>query len=287
MKKLILTKGLPASGKSTWAKAEMKKHPGMYKRVNRDSLRLMLDNEQFNPKREKFITIAQRQLILSAIAEGFHVMVDDTNLNPKYVSQFKELVKGKAEVVIKDFTDAPLERCIEWDLKREASVGKDVIMRFYNDWIKPKEKTVKWNDKLPTAIICDLDGTLCKMVDRSPYDWDKVDTDIVNPPVKDVLVRYQDDGIKTIFLSGRDGSSRDKTMDWLLENGCFRVSGKPELRMRKAGDCRKDSIVKRELYDAHVKGKYNVLFVLDDRNQVVDLWRDLGLTCFQVAEGNF
>lgn len=57
--------------------------------------------------------------------------------------------------------------------------------------------------------------------------------------------------------------------------------------MRKSGDMRKDSIVKREMFDEHIRGRYNVNFVLDDRNQVVELWRSMGLTCLQVADGDF
>ena len=57
--------------------------------------------------------------------------------------------------------------------------------------------------------------------------------------------------------------------------------------MRAAGDNRKDAIVKRELYQRAVAGVYSIAFVLDDRNQVVDMWRkDLGLPCFQVNYGN-
>ena len=58
--------------------------------------------------------------------------------------------------------------------------------------------------------------------------------------------------------------------------------------MRATGDVRKDWIVKKELYKAHVKGQYFINFILDDRNQVVDLWRlDLGLPCLQVNYGDF
>ena len=57
--------------------------------------------------------------------------------------------------------------------------------------------------------------------------------------------------------------------------------------MRQAGDNRDDRIVKREIYEREIKGRYNVRFVLDDRNKVVALWRDLGLPCFQVADGDF
>ena len=57
--------------------------------------------------------------------------------------------------------------------------------------------------------------------------------------------------------------------------------------MRKNGYNKKDSIVKKEIFDEYIKDKYYVEFILDDRNQVVDMWREMGLTCLQVAEGNF
>jgi hypothetical protein len=58
--------------------------------------------------------------------------------------------------------------------------------------------------------------------------------------------------------------------------------------MRRTGDRRKDSVVKRQMYERTVAGKYDVLFVLDDRNQVVDMWRkELNLACFQVDYGDF
>jgi hypothetical protein len=58
--------------------------------------------------------------------------------------------------------------------------------------------------------------------------------------------------------------------------------------MRKTGDMRKDSLVKEEIYNSNIAPNYNVFLILDDRDQVIDLWRNkLGLTAFQVAYGNF
>ncbi len=74
-----------------------------------------------------------------------------------------------------------------------------------------------------------------------------------------------------------------KTAEWLNDHH-FPIG---ELHMRKTGDRRKDAIVKGELFDANVRGRYNVLLVLDDRDQVVKYWRSLGLNCWQVNEGAF
>jgi hypothetical protein len=57
--------------------------------------------------------------------------------------------------------------------------------------------------------------------------------------------------------------------------------------MRSTGDHRQDSIIKQEIYQQQICGQYNIKLVLDDRQQVVDMWRDLGLTVFQVAAGDF
>jgi predicted kinase len=284
MKKVKLTRGIPGSGKSTWAKEQLHKYPGRYKRINRDALRLMFDDEQFNPKREKFITIMEKQLILSALEEGFHVIVDDCNLNPKYVNQFKELVKGKATVEIIDFTHIPLETCIKQDLKRLASVGKDVITDMYNAYLKPKILPITYDPHLVDIIICDLDGTLSLMNGkRGAFEWKKCIHDDINEPVKDILQRYSELSVPIYLFSGRSDVSKDETIQWLKNHSI----GYDLLDMRKDGDDRSDTIVKKEMYEKHVKDKYNVLFVLDDRAKIVEQWRSLGLTCLQVAEGNF
>ena len=57
--------------------------------------------------------------------------------------------------------------------------------------------------------------------------------------------------------------------------------------MRRTKDFRKDAIVKTELFEAHIRGQFEVLFVLDDRDQVVEMWRQMGFACLQVAPGNF
>lgn len=60
-----------------------------------------------------------------------------------------------------------------------------------------------------------------------------------------------------------------------------------ELFMRPAGDTRNDAVVKLELFDQHIRDRYDVLRCYDDRARVVAAWRSIGLTVFQVADGNF
>ena len=147
------------------------------------------------------------------------------------------------------------------------------------------------------AIICDLDGTLALKHDgRSWYDASTSDLDNPNEPVLALLRFVQEanwHGLNTeqdcqiIFLSGRQEKDREPTEKFLEKH---RLNRYP-LFMRTTDDFRNDTIIKKELYEENIKGNYEILFVLDDRNSekspVVDMWRELGLACFQVADGNF
>ena len=139
----------------------------------------------------------------------------------------------------------------------------------------------------PTAIICDVDGTVALMHgNRGPFDWDKVSTDKPNQWVIDLIVSYYNGtSCQVIFLSGRCDECFDDTKAWLEEY----VDIPFELYMRpKAQEFEKDAKIKHEIYVNQIKPKYNVQFVIDDRKQVVDMWRNVaGLKVAQVAEGNF
>jgi predicted kinase len=294
MKKVILTRGLPASGKSTWAKKLIDDNPGMYKRISKDDLRSMLDNSKWSKGNEKFVLKVRDTLILESLEAGYHVIVDDTNLSDKHERTIKELVKGLATVEIQDFTDIPLEVCIERDLQRLHSVGERVIRRWYNDYLKPKPPIIEYNPSLPDAAIVDIDGTLALINGRNPYDTAKCEEDGLNKPIVDIIVKYttghyesvSDNDSCTLYIllvSGRSEEYRPQTEAWLKKHEI----SYDELYMRKNDDNRKDAIIKREIYDEHIKDKYNVRFALDDRNQTVAVWRSLGLVCLQVADGDF
>jgi len=120
---------------------------------------------------------------------------------------------------------------------------------------------------------------------RGPYESHKYLTDVPNPQVADFVRAERAAGNIVIYLSGRDSNGRTDTFRWLKNHNL--ADDYTTLWMRPAGDKRKDSIVKQELYEMYVKDNYYVRFVLDDRQQVVDMWRDIGLTCFQVAPGDF
>lgn len=150
--------------------------------------------------------------------------------------------------------------------------------------MQPDHTTDQTTENLPRAVLVDIDGTLAERGDRSPYDWQRVGEDQPRPAVIELVQTLAAARRHTIILmSGRDEVCRRQTELWLdAQPVPFHA-----LHMRPHKDNRKDAIVKAELYRQHVEGRYQVAFVIDDREQVVKMWRGLGMDCFQVAEGNF
>jgi predicted kinase len=281
-KTLYMTVGLPASGKTTWAKAKIAENPGSCKRINKDDLRAMLDGGKWSRDNEKFILSTRDAIVSSALAAGKHVIVDDTNLAPKHQAVLSELAKKNgATLEIVSFLGVSLDECIERDRKRANYVGEKVIRGMWNQFLAPAAPVVEVNPDLPYCVIVDIDGTVALMNGRGPFDWHSVHTDTPNVPVCHLVRGVQD---KVIFMSGRDSVCRTATEQWLFAN---ELIGGCDLFMRPEGDVRDDRIVKEEIYRREVEGKYNVRYVIDDRDKVVRLWRSLGLTCLQVAEGDF
>ncbi len=141
-------------------------------------------------------------------------------------------------------------------------------------------------DDVPrSAWLVDLDGTLAIRRNRGPYQWNYVGED---GPNLSVVIAVQalsaHPAISAIIaITGREETARRQTVLWLdAQNVPF-----DELLMRSQGDMRPDEVVKEEMYQRQIVSRFKVLGVFDDRDRVVAMWRRLGLTCFQVADGNF
>jgi len=135
---------------------------------------------------------------------------------------------------------------------------------------------------LDPVYLVDIDGTVAIKGDRDIYDGSKAYLDTPNWNVVRIIRMLQKTH-RIVYMTGRDAEHRRVTAEWLKTNGLIAH----ELHTRPLGDKRKDSTVKHELFNQHIRGKYNVTGVFDDRNQVVEMWRAIGLTVFQVADGNF
>jgi len=132
------------------------------------------------------------------------------------------------------------------------------------------------------AIIFDIDGTLAKNNTRGHFEWDKVSEDSVNIPIMNMLDAYVNMGYRILILSGRDEVCLEDTKKWLKDNGIIYDL----LLLREKGNKEKDVVIKRRMYE-QIENEYSIELVVEDRDQVVKMYRDLGLTCVQVDYGNF
>lgn len=302
--KLIATIGLQASGKTTWARDWVAEDPINRVRVERDVLREML-GFGFVKENEKFVLDLRNNLIENALKCGKSVVVSDTNFPWRTIRELRSIARTNgAEFEVQDFTAVSVDICIGRDASRDpylsgrSPVGKKVIIDFYDRYLKgkpypyplpPEEAETVWEPYVPTpdlpwAVIVDIDGTLAKMNGRSPYDWSRVFEDDVNESVADhVWMLKRKTSMKVILLSGRDSAARGETERWLTH---YNIPY-DELHMRAEGDKRRDDLVKYELFNQNIRNNYRIDYVLDDRDQVVKMWRELGLSCWQVEYGNF
>ncbi|MEU7069932.1 AAA family ATPase [Streptomyces narbonensis] len=297
--------GLPASGKTTAARALQAEAEGRVRRVNLDDLRTMLDVPA--PERgrshahERTVLDIQDAAVRSAVDDGFDVVVDNTHLTPHIPKRLKAAVTGRpVTFVVHDFTHVPVDECVRRDAARERPVGEEIIRiladkhakatrggwRLTAEWLggEPAGTPYVPDPALPSAVMCDIDGTLALRGDRGPYDFTRCDIDLLNVSVRDALRAFRAaESDRIVLLSGRSEDHREITEAWLARHDV----PYDELWMRASGDGRGDDIVKAELFDAQVRHRYAVRVSLDDRDRVVALWRRMGLPTWQVNYGNF
>jgi predicted kinase len=293
---LTLLIGCPASGKSTYAEWMVKTAPKTM-RISRDEIRFAQFQDVMDAVTESMITKIINAQIKALLSNGWNVILDNCHTKLEYIKQPIMAFNELATIEFKLF-DLPLDELYIRNESRARKVPKKVIENMYNQLQKVKQdfdfKAVKkvtknieyavQNSNLPKAIICDLDGTLALMNGRNPFDASKCDEDLLNEPVANVLKNYKKLGYQVLLVSGREEKFKEPTLKFLE----IHAIAFDDLIMRKTSDSRKDSIIKTEIYNEFIKDKYFVEFVLDDRNQVVDTWRnDLKLPCFQVFYGDF
>ena len=135
MNKLIICRGIPASGKSTWAKQWVLEDPEHRVRINQDDIRLML-GKYWVPNREPLVQHIQKEALIEALDRGYDIVVDNTNLNKKVLDFYRALVidHGNHAIEFKDFFDTSLSVCIERDKNRDVQVSEKIIRNFYNNY---------------------------------------------------------------------------------------------------------------------------------------------------------
>lgn len=318
---ILILSGLPASGKTTESLRWVAEDPRLRRRINYDDIRVRL----YGCKGETYFTQRPKQVRFNeetVKAEALHdarswlttnpiehsIVVDNTNLTDRARSPWVNLGKELGiEVVLQD-VDTPVAECVRRDRQRKGDdrVGRAVIERMalttgWIDWDSPEYGNGKF-------VVVDIDGTLSDPSHRLHHVWDvtslgdvsangqnrlkprwglfhaEVDKDLPKPVIVD-LVKHLAHWFRIIIVSGRspEHGCGIKTEEWLDTH--LGENYYDHLFMRAAGDYKPDYEHKQEILDLLPKDR--IAFVLDDRDQVVDMWRKNGLTCLQCAEGAF
>lgn len=314
-RKLILTRGIQGSGKSTWAKQWCHEDPEHRVRFNNDDIRNML-GDYWVPNRENLVKELKNTFAKASMLSGKDIIIDNMNLNPKEIEYWEGLVEynndyytGRRgenppqyqakyfyELEFKDFF-IPVEECIRRDAMRPNPIGEKVIKatwRRYRDFIIQEDiknmlkRNPKHVDGGSLAILVDMDATLCLNTSGRPFYGEGAAENMWSDTQIDgtcALVKAMYEKCKVFIVTGREGTPEiiESTKKW-LERHDIKVD---ELFFRPVGDYSPGPDCKRRIYEENIKGKYNVQFVLDDSSKCVKMWREQGLICLQPNEGKF
>ena len=320
--------GLPASGKSTYCRELMEREPNKWARVSWDDLRHETSNYKFTKANEARVIERGWGAARDAAADGYNLLIDNTNLNHSTIGRWTELAEELGMTVELIKFRVPVDECVRRDALRDGKyseggkqVGRVIIerMALANHMIEfPKYKKI---------VIVDMDGTLANCEHRSRpkekhcqpckgtgkvrgYDGKEFKAELCcqdcggkghvtgtdwkffytpglieqDPPFPVVVewVRALHEVYTVLIVSGRGADiAAEGTVNWLAKHNV----PYDHIFMRASGDHRDDVEVKQDILNMLPKDR--IAFTIDDRNRVVEMWRKNGLTCYQVAEGDF
>lgn len=286
-KQAIVTIGPPGCGKSTYAQRFIKNG---WTEINRDNVRFKNKERDYYNYRgnEHKVTLTWNKELEDAIEIGNNIIISDTNLNLERLGNLKEKLSQAGYVVTEKHFQVDFEELLRRNNQRLGGVSYENLLNFYkrqqnqyNELFVPYEV----DESLPWIYIFDIDGTLAERGDRSPFDMSKVDLDTPIRHVVEIFHQLWFSGKQIFFFSGRSEDGREKTIQWM--NKKLEVDEKLArecLFMRQLGDNRKDYIVKAEMFNENVRGKFNVACVFDDRKQVIEqCWNILGVPVVNVG----
>lgn len=308
--KAIVTVGISASGKTTWANDFCKQANrggtdggGLWTIVCRDDIRRKILSDKHKRdiqdgelwklwkfKDEDKVSDVYKAELEAAAVDGRNVICCDTNLTAKHRNALiNSLTELGFAVELKEFP-VSIEDAWRRDAARADGVGHSVIAKQMRQWDEYVDrKTINNTDKeypytpRKCAIVVDIDGTLAhNKSGRGWFEYDKVHLDEVDKTVRYIVDGFKDKNFSVIVMSGREGTGecRALTEKWLRDNKV----PYDYLFMRKAGDFRADNIVKEELFWEYVHEDFSVECVIDDRPGVARMWRSIGLKTLQVGD---
>lgn len=274
---------------------------------------------------EEFITKIEYEKIARILGAGKKVIVDNTNLRKKYVKEYVKLaidfdihedevtmisipvslqdaiarVKARGE---RNVSEKRINSQIETLKGASWTIGEcfaELEGYIPKTWfVPPFPVEADTHNNCKNALICDLDGTLAhrKLETypyphlRSFYDYDAAEHDDFSPLVREVLIAMKvARGIKIIFVSGRKNDSEKATVKFLknigLDDDYLLFMRDPSIDSHDGKDD-PDDVVKYRLFNENIRGKFNIIGVIDDRKRVLALWEALGLEVMNVGKLN-
>jgi len=295
MPKLIILRGIPASGKSTYAQKWVMEDPANRVRINRDDIREALTGDATNHSREKEVTQYQEALIERALKEGKDVASDNTNLNTKFLPDtIKKAQAVGATVEHKDFP-ITVDEALRRNAGRERKVPEDVIRRMYKS-LGPKGEFPVFPGSYPTkpftapnsrkpAVCFDMDGTLNDVsgvrhfIDPQPgakkrfKDFDSFHRMSEFEPAHEAVLQLAKDahesGYAVLITTARSEPYRETTQKWLDDHNVPYEN----IFMRGEKDYRKDYDVKKDMF-TEIDKHYDVVRCVDDNPQAIQAWKE-------------
>ena len=305
-KKLILTRGIQGSGKSTWARQWVEEDPENRVRINNDDIRNML-GPYWIPSREGIVSNTKLQTTLYAMRMGYDIVVDNMNLNPKEVKYWENVIDShnniktsdinpdwvqyEYEIEFKDFFIS-VEECIRRDAMRPNPIGEKVIRetwKRYKHFIQTTEvenyvkNLISFDDSKESCVVIDMDSTMCFNTTKRPWFGDGAAEGMINDVPNEgvqTLIYFLQNHTNIVVVTGRDTSQKEVTLKWLQNHGI----NPSELCFRKEGDYRKGVEVKKELIE-QVLEHYNIIAIFEDCEPIVQMYREMGLTVLQPNKG--
>ncbi len=287
--KLVMFVGPCGSGKSTQALAYEKNG---WIRVNQDSQGKS----------------GHIQVFEEAMSHGRDIVIDRMGFSKGQRDRYLLPAKAKGYetsiVVLHESYITCLNRCLarqDHETIKDEDSARSALNMFFSKYERVQDSEADQVVRVwpegggRTAIVVDLDGTMCNVDHRLHYvrgdkrkDWGSFFKEMVNDIPNDwcfELVNKFKFDYQIVFCSGRPDSWKPQTIEWLTKYGVD--PSQYTLFMRPRSDSREDSIAKEIILDFELLTRYNLFFFVDDRARVVDMYRSRGFTVLQCAKGNF